>query len=180
MARRQPRVKASKLARLVNSEERLAQFRQIYRVPPTVTLKYYHWDDLLVLNWDEIIILIMAVVEGGVRFPLHPLLIEFLQTINASPSQVSINIFRIVMGVVALNRLLGVNLTPKDILYMYQYTCPRSDSRTSCHLRARVLNVKLVNGLPNSNKGYDKDYLVVSGGWFTGGSSCWNSYGFPG
>jgi hypothetical protein len=180
MARHQPRVRVSKLARLVNTEERMTQFRQIYRVPPSITLEYYHGNNLPVLNRDEIFLPIMAVVEGGVRFPLHPLLIDFLHTVNASPCQVSINVFRIVMGVVALNQILGVNLTSKDILYVYQYMCPGPDSRTSCHLKARELNVKLVNGLPNTNKGYDNEYLKVSGSWFTDGASCRNSFGFPG
>uniref|UniRef100_A0A2N9GIS9 Uncharacterized protein n=1 Tax=Fagus sylvatica TaxID=28930 RepID=A0A2N9GIS9_FAGSY len=56
---------------------------------------------------------------------------------------------------------------------------PGEESRTSCHLQARELNKKLVNGLPSSNKGYDKDYLRVSGEWFTGGFACWSSYGYP-
>jgi hypothetical protein len=180
MARGRSRVRASKLAWLVNLEERMAQFREIYRVPPSITLKYYHYDNLLPINQDEIYLPIMAVVEGGFRFPLHPFLIEFLQTVNASPCQVFVNVFRIVMGVVALNQILGINLTPKEILYVYQYMCLGLESRTSCHLRARELNVKLVNGLPDSNKGYDKDYLVVLGHWFTGGASCRNLYGFPG
>jgi hypothetical protein len=84
------------------------------------------------------------------------------------------------MGVVAINRLLGVNLTTKEILYVYQYICPGEESRTSCHLKAQEVNVKLVNDLPDSNKGYDKDYLRVSGEWFTGGSACWSSYEYPG
>jgi hypothetical protein len=84
------------------------------------------------------------------------------------------------MGVVAINRHLGVNLTTKEILSVYQYMCPGEESRTSYHLKARELNVKLVNDFPSSNKGYDKDHLKVSGKWFTGESACWSSYGFPG
>jgi hypothetical protein len=163
MARRQPRVRASKLARLVNTEERMTEFRQIYRVPPSIILEYYHNNNLPVLNRDEILLPIMVVVEGGVRFPFHPLLIDFLHIVNASPCQVSINVYRIVIGVVALNRILGVNLTSRDILYVYQYMCPGPNSRTSYHLKARELNVKLMNSLPDSNKGYDNEYLKVSG-----------------
>ena len=158
----------------------MAQFRQVYRVPSSTSLAYYHLDNLPIINRDEILLPVMAIVEGGVRFPLHPLLINFLQTVNASPCQVSIRVFKIVMGVVALNRLLGVNLTPKEILFVYQYMCPREDSRTSCHLKARELNIKLVNGLPDSNKGYDKDYLRVSSDWFTSRSACRSSFGYPG
>ena len=163
MARNQPRARASKLARLVNSEESMAQFRQLYHVPPSIRLAYYHTDNIPVINRDEILLPVMAVVEGGVRFPLHYLLINFLQTVNASPSQVSVNLFRIIMGVVALDRILGVNLTTREILYVYQYMCPGEESRTSCHLKARKVNEKLVNGLPDTNKGYDKEYLRVSG-----------------
>ena len=142
--------------------------------------EYYPCDDLPPLNHDEIIIPVMGVVEGGIRFSLHSFLIEFLQTINISPCQFSINVFCIVMGVVALNRLLRVHLTPRDILYVYTYMCPCLDSRTSYHLKAWDINVKLVNNLTDSNRGYDNDFLLVLGKWFTGGSSCQNMYGYPG
>jgi hypothetical protein len=173
-------IMTSRLASLVNSEESMARFRQLYQIPPSVSLTYCNSDDLPLINRGEILISIMAIVEGGVRFPLHSFLIDFLQTVNATPSQISINAFRIVMGVIALNRLLDVNLTSREILAVYQYKCPGEKSSTSCHLKARNVNKKLVNGLPSSNKGYDKDYLRVTGEWFSGNFVCQSSYGYPG
>ena len=146
--------RANKLAKLVNSSESMKVFREKYRVLNDMRLRYYRSDDLPLLNRDEIIIPIMSVVEGGVKFPFHPLLIDFLYTVNVCPNQLSINVFRIVMAVVTLNRLLGVHLTPKIFLFINSYSCPGLDSATSCHLKARNVNVKLVNGLPSSNKGY--------------------------
>uniref|UniRef100_A0A2N9F9Z9 Uncharacterized protein n=1 Tax=Fagus sylvatica TaxID=28930 RepID=A0A2N9F9Z9_FAGSY len=154
MARVQSRSRASKLARLVNSEESMARFRELYRVPSSIRLAYYDIKNFPVINDDEIMLPVMAVVEGGVRFPLHPLL-TYLFTDCQCHSLPSV-----------------CQYYPNN----HGSSSPKPSFRDKS--KARNLQQKLVNGLPDTNKGYDKDYLRVSGDWYTE-SKCRSSFGKP-
>ena len=101
----------------------------------------------------------VAIIEGGVCFPLDPPLVEFLNYFNLSPTQVSPNIFRIVMGVVELNHRLGLSLTVHDIVATYILYSMKNETYT---LRLRDVDKTLVNGLPDTNKDMSDDYLLVS------------------
>uniref|UniRef100_A0A2N9F8L1 Uncharacterized protein n=1 Tax=Fagus sylvatica TaxID=28930 RepID=A0A2N9F8L1_FAGSY len=148
----------------------MALFRRLYRVPDDVGLRYVHWSDALPPSSGELLIPVVAVVEGGVRFPIDPLLADFLSYFSLSPTQVNPNIFRIVMGTVELNRRLGLELSTYDIVWTY--ILHRNSKTESYSLRPRDINYTLVNGLPDTNRGFDDDYLVVTGEWFLPGRRC--------
>uniref|UniRef100_A0A2N9HET3 Uncharacterized protein n=1 Tax=Fagus sylvatica TaxID=28930 RepID=A0A2N9HET3_FAGSY len=106
-----------KLARYVNTPENMALFRRLYQVPDDVGLRYVHWSDALPPSAGELLIPVVAVVEGG-----------------SGP-----------------------------------YILHRNSKTESYSLRPRDINYTLVNGLPDTNRGFDDDYLVVTGEWFLPG-----------
>ena len=73
--------------------------------------------------------------------------------------------FRILGSVDALSEKIGVNLTHHDINWIYN--CHKLTGQ-GYYLKTKVPVVRLILCLPESNKGMDKDYLIILGEWHDG------------
>jgi hypothetical protein len=151
-----------KFAKLVNTEEKIAQFKSRYGIPEDVHIRYVPYGDLALLQREDLVLPIVAIVEGGVRIPMHTFLLRFLTHFRLNPLQCAPNVFRIVMGTAVLMEKLSLNLTVHDITYVYYLQKTGRDQYT---LVARNVDRKLVTGLPDSSKGQDEDFLVFTGNW---------------
>ena len=87
-----------RMAKYVNTPKAMTVFRPHYGILDGVKLEYRYWEDALPKQSKDLVIPVVAIIEGNVRFPMDPLLVDFLNYFNLSPSQVSLNMFRIVMG----------------------------------------------------------------------------------
>uniref|UniRef100_A0A2N9HR10 Uncharacterized protein n=1 Tax=Fagus sylvatica TaxID=28930 RepID=A0A2N9HR10_FAGSY len=146
----------------MDTEEKINQFKERYGFPKDVQIRYASSNDLALLKYRDLVLPIIALVEGGVRIPMHPFLIQFLIHFRSSPLQCVPNMFRIVMGTAFLMERLDLNLTIHDITYVYRF---QSTGRNQYTLVARNSDRKLVTGLPDSSKGRDEDFLVITGNW---------------
>ena len=106
-------------AKLVNTEEKIAQFKSRYGIPENVHIRYVPYGDLALLQREDLVLPIVALVEGRVRIPMHTFFIRFLTHFRLSPLQCVPNVFRIVMGTAVLNKKFGLNLSVHDITYVY-------------------------------------------------------------
>ena len=64
---------------LLSSEASLATFRAAYSVPEDVDIAYYHEGDIDIQRRcvvNTIFFPLMAILEGGIRFPVDPLVID--------------------------------------------------------------------------------------------------------
>uniref|UniRef100_A0A2N9HIY7 Uncharacterized protein n=1 Tax=Fagus sylvatica TaxID=28930 RepID=A0A2N9HIY7_FAGSY len=138
-----------KLGRYADTPKAIAVFRHVYKVPDNVGLKYVHWNDALNLATWDLLIPMVAVVEGG-----------------------------IVMGTVELNRRLGLERSTYDIVRTY--ILHNNTKIEAFSLRPRDVNYTLVNGLSDTNRNFDEDFLIVSGEWHLPGRRCPTKEGVPG
>ncbi|RRT40268.1 hypothetical protein B296_00043246 [Ensete ventricosum] len=108
----------------------------------------------------------MDALEVGLRFPLHPLIEEYLRWWRISPSQVAANSWRYL--VIFLGECRGAGIIPTRDLFM---TCFRlCKSQGGYYLTAQV--DFRVSRAPSNNKCWKPRYLYVSGPvWGLGSTS---------
>ena len=73
--------------------------------------------------------------------------------------------FRILGSVDALNERMGLRLTQHDINWVYNLHHLKGQGY---YLKSRYPEVRLIQCLPESNKGLNKDFLIVSRKWHDG------------
>uniref|UniRef100_A0A2N9I2P2 Uncharacterized protein n=1 Tax=Fagus sylvatica TaxID=28930 RepID=A0A2N9I2P2_FAGSY len=68
-----------KFAKHIDTEEKIVQFKIRYGIPEDVHIRYVPYGDLALLQRQDLVLPIVAIVEGGVRIPMHTFLLR-LQT----------------------------------------------------------------------------------------------------
>ena len=96
---------------LLSLKASLASFRAAYNVPRDVDIAYYHEGDIDLRRHTGVNIVffpLMAILEGGVRFPVHPLIIGTLRFYGLCLDQLPPNFYQVVSCVSKLNHIFGL------------------------------------------------------------------------
>ena len=146
-----------RLRKLVDTEEAMKKFIADYRIPPNVSLRHckmgeWHYKR----ETGEVVIPVLAFVEGGMRIPMGPVTRCYLRHFRLAPTQCTGNMFRILGCVDVLKEKMGLRLTHHDVNLCYNLQDLKGKSY---YLKTRDERVRLIQCLPDSNKGLNKDFL---------------------
>ena len=94
------------------------------------------------------------------RIPMGTVTRDYLRVHRLASTQCASNMFRILGSVNALNEKMGLNLTHYDVNWVYNLHHLKGQGY---YLKTRYPEVRLISCLPDSNKGMNKDFLIVLG-----------------
>ena len=150
----------------------LANFREAYGIPGDVDVAYCHEDDIALekgFGPNVAFFPFMAILEGRVRFPMDPLVVDTLRFHGLCPNQLSPNFYRVASCVKRLNQIFRLQLNHHDIDFMYSLC---SNIRSGYYLKTRDIRVRLISGLPNSNRNLVGEFVQVSDNWLVDELPC--------
>ena len=117
-----------KFKSMVDTPERLAEFKRAYNILDDVEVRYCLESWVILSRGEErVVIPLVAIIKGGVRILMSVLLTNFLRHFKVCPNQCTPNVFRVVISVDELNKSLGLKLAEHDINYKYSF----QDNKTS-------------------------------------------------
>ena len=131
-----------KLRKLVDTEEAMEKFIADYRIPPNVSLRHCKMGEWhLLRRTGEVVILILAFVEGGMRIPMGPVMKSYLSHFRLAPTQCAANMFRILGYVDAFKEKIGLRLTHHDVNWCYNL---QNLKGKSYYMKTRDNRVRLI------------------------------------
>ena len=96
-------------AYLLNTGTSLATFRQNYSIHNDVEVAYCHESKIILHRGaGTAFFSLMSILEGGVRFPIDPLLLNTIRYYGLSPDQFPPIFYQVVSCVSRLNQTFGL------------------------------------------------------------------------
>ena len=132
-------------AHLLNTGASLATFRQTFNILKDVNVAYCHESEIALYRSSEsstVFFPLMAILEGGVRFPVNPLLLNTLRFYSLSLDQLPPNFYQVVICVDRLNQTYDLQLNHHDINFMYSLC---GNKNTNYYLKVRDYQVQLIS-----------------------------------
>jgi len=101
-----------RFAHLVDNPTGMKGFRALYHIPRGISLRYCPLSERHSLRREgEVVILIIAFVEGGIRLPVGKVTRDYLIAHRICPHQCASNLFKVLDSVDALNEQIELGLT---------------------------------------------------------------------
>ena len=107
----------------------------------------------------------IAFIEGAMKIPMGGVTRDYLRAHRLAPTQCTPNMFRILGFINTLNEKMGLGLTHHDVNWVYNLHHLKGQGY---YLKSRYPEVRLIQCLPESNKGLNKYFLIVLGEWHDG------------
>jgi len=151
-----------RFASLVDTLEGIESFKARYSISTRVSIWYYRkgkWHRMR--QEGEVVIPMIAFIEVSMGRVTR----DYQIAHRLCPTQCALNMFRILGSIDTLNEKMGVNLTHHDVNWVYNRQLLKGQGY---YLKTRVLEVRLISCLLDTNKGMDKDFLIISGKWHDG------------
>ena len=148
---------------LLSTEASLANSREVFNILGDVDVAYCHEGDIALHRRSRSNIAffpLMAILEGGVRFPVDPLLLSTLRFYGLCLDQLPPNFYQVVSCVSRLNRIYWLQLNHHDINFMYNLY---GNLKSNYYLKVRDVRVQLISCLLDSNRNSAGEYIRVSG-----------------
>ena len=127
---------------LVDSEEGMKSFRTKYNILPHMAVRYAaqrEWFEER--KTGEVVIPMIAFIEGGMTIPMDTLTRNFLRFFRLSPTQCALNMFRVLGSIKVLNERMNLNLTHHDVNWIYNLHNLKGQGY---YLKSRYLAIRLI------------------------------------